>query len=357
MRELQRTQFPRKDVLDMANQALDWGKLDFSYHKAEYRYVSNYRNGEWDEGCLTTDDQVVLSECAGVLQYAQTCFEGLKAYRTVDGRIVTFRPDLNAERMVNTAKRLVMPPFPKERFIDAVRQVVKANQDWVPPYGTGATLYLRPYMFGTNPVIGVKPATEYQFRIFVTPVGPYFKGGAKPISLCVSDYDRAAPRGTGHVKAGLNYAMSLYPLEEAHRSGFNENVYLDPATRTKIEETGGANVLFVDRDGNLVVPKSGSILPSVTRRSLTAVAEKYLNRKVIEREVLISEIKDFVECGLCGTAAVISPVGRIVDHDTEILFPSGMEKMGPVTQQLYDTLTGIQMGRLEAPEGWICEIC
>jgi len=296
---------------------------------------------------------VVLSECAGVLQYAQTCFEGLKAYTTEDGKIVCFRPDLNAERMEDSAKRLEMPVFPKERFIDAVEKVVKANAAFVPPYGSGATLYIRPYMFGSNPVIGVKPADEYQFRILTTPVGPYFKGGAKPITIKVSDFDRAAPHGTGHIKAGLNYAMSLHAIVTAHEEGFAENMYLDAATRTKVEETGGANFIFVTKDNKVVTPKSSSILPSITRRSLLYVAKEYLGLEVEEREVFFDEVKDFAECGLCGTAAVVSPVGKIVDHGKEICFPAGMEKMGPTTQKLYDTLTGIQMGRIEAPEGWI----
>ncbi|MBO5278014.1 MAG: branched-chain amino acid aminotransferase [Lachnospiraceae bacterium] len=332
---------------------IDWSNLGFGYIQTDYRYVSNFKNGAWDEGQLTTDANVVISECAGVLQYAQTCFEGLKAYETDDGHIVCFRPDLNAERMVSSAERLEMPVFSKERFIDAVHQVVAANADFVPPYGTGATLYIRPYMFGSSAVIGVKPAEEYQFRIFCTPVGPYFKGGVKPLTIRVSDFDRAAPHGTGHIKAGLNYAMSLHAIVDAHHQGFDENMYLDPGTRTKVEETGGANFIFVTKDNTVVTPKSGSILPSITRRSLIYVAEHYLGLKVEEREVEFSEVKDFAECGLCGTAAVISPVGKIVDHGNEICLPAGMEKMGPVTQKLYDTLTGIQMGRIEAPEGWI----
>ena len=297
----------------MGKKALDWANMGFTYQVTDQRYVANYKDGAWDAGGLTADDKIVLSEDAGVLQYSQSVFEGLKAYTTQDGRIVCFRPDLNAARMHDSALRLEMPPFPEDRFVAAVKEVVAANADWVPPYGSGATLYIRPYMFASSPVIGVAPAEEYQFRIFVTPVGPYFKGGAKPIAVKVSDFDRAAPRGTGHIKAGLNYA-------------------------------------------NLVVPKSDSILPSITRRSLVYVAEHYLGLKVVEREVLLSEVPNFTECGLCGTAAVISPVGKINDHGREILFPSGMEKMGPVMQKLYDTLTGIQMGRLEAPEGWIFRV-
>ncbi len=335
---------------------IDWSNLGFGYIETDKRYVSNYKNGAWDDGALIDDPTVTMSECACVLQYAQTCFEGLKAYTTEDGRIVCFRPDLNASRMAETCKRLEMPVFPEDRFVQAVVDTVKANADYVPPYGSGATLYIRPYMFGSNAVIGVKPAEEYQFRIFTTPVGPYFKGGAKPIVIRVSDFDRAAPHGTGHIKAGLNYAMSLHAIVDAHNKGFAENMYLDAATRTKVEETGGANFIFITKDGKLVTPKSDSILPSITRRSLMVVAEKYLGMTVEHREVYFDEVKDFAECGLCGTAAVISPVGKIDDHGKEICLPSGMDDMGPVTKKLYDTLTGIQMGRIEAPEGWIKEI-
>ena len=337
----------------MSNKNLDWANLGFGYVQTDKRYVANFKNGAWEEGFLTEDATVALNECAGVFQYAQTVFEGLKAYRTEDGRIVTFRPDLNAKRMADSARRLEMPVYPEDKFVEAVEAVVAANADFVPPYGSGATMYLRPFMFGSNQVIGVKPATEYQFRIFATPVGPYFKGGVRPLTLRVCDLDRAAPRGTGHIKAGLNYAMSLHAIVDAHDQGYDENMYLDSATRTKVEETGGANFIFVTKDGKLVTPKSETILPSITRRSLCYVAKEYLGMEVEEREVLLSEVKDFAECGLCGTAAVISPVGKVVDHGEEICFPSGMTEMGPTIKKLYDTLTGIQMGRLEAPEGWI----
>ena len=335
---------------------LDWKNLGFGYIKTDYRYVSDYKDGKWGCGKLITDDKVIMSECACVLQYAQTCFEGLKAYRTKDGSVVCFRPDLNAERMQQSALRLEMPAFPKERFLDAVKQVVNANIDWIPPYGSGASLYIRPYMFGINPVMGVKPATEFQFRIFVSPVGPYFKGGIKPITLRVPDFDRAAPRGTGHVKAGLNYAMSLHAIVDAHNQGYNENMYLDSLTRTKVEETGGANIIFITKNNEVVTPKSSTILPSITRRSLMYVAEHYLGLKTIEREIFVNELKDFKECALCGTAAVLSPVCKVVNKDEEIIFPSGMEFSGEITQKLYKTLTGIQMGEINAPEGWIYKI-
>ncbi len=337
----------------MEKKNIDWSNLGFAYMKTDYRYVSEFKNGAWDEGKMITDDTVTISECAGVLQYAQTVFEGLKAYTTEDGKVVTFRPDLNGERLENSAKRLEMPVFPKERFIQAVTETVKANIGYVPPYGSGATLYIRPFMFGSNAVIGVKPADEYQFRVFTTPVGPYFKGGIKPITIRITDFDRAAPHGTGHIKAGLNYAMSMHAIVDAHNQGFDENMYLDAQTRTKVEETGGANFLFVTKDGKVITPKSDSILPSITRRSLIYVAKEYLGLEAEEREIYVDELKDMAECGLCGTAAVISPVGKIVDHGKEICLPSGMTEMGPVTKKLYDTLTGIQIGRIEAPKGWI----
>ncbi len=337
----------------MAKKDIDWSNLGFGYVKTDKRFVANYKDGAWDNGVITDDDKVVINECAGVLQYSQSCFEGMKAYTTENGHTVIFRPDMNASRMADSCRRLEMPVFPEDKFVEAIAETVRANEDWVPPYGSGASLYIRPYMFGSNPVIGVKPADEYQFRVFTTPVGPYFKGGAKPLTIKVSDFDRAAPHGTGHIKAGLNYAMSLHAIVTAHAEGYAENMYLDPATRTKVEETGGANFLFVTKDGKVVTPKSDSILPSITRRSLVHVAKEYLGLEVEEREVLFDEVKDFAECGLCGTAAVISPVGKIVDHGKEICLPSGMDEMGPVTKKLYETLTGIQMGRIEAPKGWI----
>ena len=333
-------------------ETLDFGSLSFAYTKTDYRYVTNYADGQWDEGGLTRDADIVLNESACVLHYCQACFEGMKAYRTKDGRIVCFRPELNEARMADSCRRMVMPVLPEGRFLEAVRETVRANLPYLPPYGTGASLYLRPIMFGTTPLLGVKPAKEFQFRLFASPVGPYFKGGVRPLKLRVCDFDRAAPRGTGHIKAGLNYAMSLYAITDAHEKGYDENVYLDPATRTCIEETGGANLLFVSKQGHLVVPASSSILPSITRRSLVQVAKDYLGLVVEERPVKLSEIQDFSECGLCGTAAVISPVGSIDDHGKV----STYEGLGPVVSRLRQTLTGIQMGDIPAPDGWLMEI-
>ena len=345
-----------KRRIHMAKVDLDWGNIGFNYRQTPYRYVTTYDGEKWDEGGLTDDPYVHISESSGVLQYSQSAFEGLKAYTTVDGRIVTFRPNLNDERLKDSCDRLVIPRLPEGRFIEAVEKTVAANKDYVPPYGSGATLYIRPFIYGSGAVIGVEPAPEYQFRLYTTPVGPYFKGGAKPITIRVCDLDRAAPKGTGHIKAGLNYAMSLYAIADAHNKGFAENMFLDAQTRTKVEETGGANFIFVTKDGKIVTPKSETILPSITRRSILYVAEHILGLETEEREVYFDELKDFQEAGLCGTAAVISPLGRVVRDDESITFPAGLEKMGETLQTLYDTLVGIQMGTIEAPEGWIHEI-
>ena len=340
----------------MEKKNIDWENLGFGYYQTDKRFVANFKDGKWDDGAIIDNATVAINECAGVLQYCQTCFEGMKAYTTKDGHVVVFRPDMNAQRMADSAARLEMPVFPVDKFVDAVEQVVKANLDFVPPYGTGASLYLRPVMFATGPVMGVKPAMEYQFRIFASPVGPYFKkGGASSLVLRVSDFDRSAPNGTGHIKAGLNYAMSLHAIQTAHDEGFNENLYLDAKTRTKVEETGGANFFFVTADNKVVTPKSNTILPSITRRSLMELA-KNLGYEVEEREVYLSELDKFVECGLCGTAAVISPVGKINDHGHEIVFKNSQNGKGPVSERLYNTLTGIQFGEIEGPEGWVKQI-
>ena len=340
----------------MEKKDLDWGNLSFAYMHTDYSYVCNYKDGAWEEGGLTSDHTVTLSECAGLLHYCQEVFEGLKAYTTENGDIVCFRPDMNAQRMYDSAARLEMPSFPKDKFVEAVEMVVRANAAWVPPFGSGATLYIRPFMFATGDVIGVKPATEYQFRILVTPVGPYYKGGVKPVKLQVSEFDRAAPHGTGNIKAGLNYAMSLHPSVIAHSKGYADNLFLDPQTRTYVEEAGGANVLFVKKDGTLVVPQSftDSILPSITRRSLVDVAEKMLGMTVEQRPVRFDEIDQFVECGMCGTAAVISPVGQIDNGDKSVVY--GMEHVGPVMKKLRETLTGIQSGAIEDQFGWVHKI-
>ena len=330
---------------------VDYKTLGFSYHEIPYRFVAKYKDGKWDDGCLSDNSNVVLNESAAILQYCGQVFEGLKAYRTVDNRVVLFRPDMNARRLHDSAEVMQMPPFDEKRFVDAVKEVVKANIDYVPPYNSGASLYLRPYIFGTNPILGVKPASEYEFRIFGSPVGPYFVGDKSLKRLFVSSYDRTAPHGTGNIKAGLNYAMSLRPYVCAHKAEYDENLYLDSASRTYIEETGGANILFIDKNNKVVTPKSDSILPSITRKSILYVAKHYLNLEIEERPINVNELDNFVECGLCGTAAVIAPVGSITDNDKEYEF-----KTGPIVDKLRDMLLGIQKGAVEAPDGWIVEV-
>ena len=339
----------------MEKQNLDWANIGFGYRKTHASYVSYYKDGKWDDGAMTADNTVTLSEAACVFHYAQCCFEGIKAYTTEDGRIVMFRPDQNAKRMKDTCERLMMPVFPEERFLEAVTRTVRENADFVPPYGSGASLYIRPFMIGSGPVLGVSPAEEYLFRVLVTPVGPYYKGGMKPIRVVVSDYDRAAPHGTGNVKAGLNYAMSMYPGQLAHAEGYSECLYLDPATRTKIEEAGGANFIAVTKSGKLITPKSDSILPSITRRSVLQIAKDVLGIEVEETDLYIDQLDEIAEAGLCGTAAVISPIGSVDYHGKRHVFYSETE-VGPVIKKLYETLVGIQNGKLPAPEGWIYQV-
>lgn len=335
---------------------LDWENLGFEYHKLPFRYVSYYKNGSWDEGSLSEDSTLHISESSPALHYGQQAFEGLKAYRTKDGSIQLFRPDRNAERLQATADRLLMPRVSTEQFVDAVKQVVKANQDYVPPYGTGATLYLRPLLIGVGDIIGVKPADEYIFTVFAMPVGSYFKGGLTPTNFIVSeDFDRAAPYGTGAAKVGGNYAGSLLPGKQAKSAGYSDVIYLDPATHTKIEEVGAANFFGITADNEFITPLSPSILPSITKYSLLELAEKRLGMTVIEGDVPVAELDKFVEAGACGTAAVISPIGAIDYKNQKHVFYSETE-VGPVTRRLYDELVGIQFGDVEAPEGWIVKV-
>ena len=334
---------------------IDWKNLGFSYIKTDYRFISYWKDGKWDDGEMTTDNKVHISEGSPVLHYGQSCFEGMKAYRTKDGSINLFRPEENAKRMINSCQRLLMPEFPVEKFVEAAKAVVKANEKWVPPYNTGSTLYLRPYLMGVGDNIGVSPAAEYIFSIFAMPVGPYFKGGLTPTNFIVSDYDRAAPHGTGAAKVGGNYASSLLPGKEAHDRNFSDCIYLDPATHTKIEEVGSANFFGITKDNRFVTPKSPSILPSITKYSLLYLAEHHLGMQVEEGDVYIDKLDEFSEAGACGTAAVISPIGGIQHGDNFHVFYSETE-VGPVTRKLYEELTGIQFGDIEAPEGWIVKV-
>lgn len=334
---------------------IDWGKLGFSYMKTDFSYVSKWSNGQWDEGKLVEENTLTISQSSTALHYGQQCFEGLKAYRTKEGKIQLFRPDRNAARLNDSCRRILMPEVPVEKFIDACMQVVKANEHFVPPYGTDATFYLRPFVIGVGDNIGVKPAPEYIFCVFGLPVGPYFKGGMTPVNFITSDYDRAAPYGTGAAKVGGNYAGSLLPHEEAVKKGFADCIYLDPATHTKIEEVGAANFFGITKDNKFVTPKSPSILPSITKYSLLHVAKEYLGLETEERDVFIDKLDEFKEAGACGTAAVITPIGGIEHKGKLHVFHSETE-VGPITKKLYDTLVGIQFGDIEAPEGWIYEV-
>lgn len=334
---------------------IDWNNLGFEYIKTDFRYISTWKDGKWDEGHLTEDNMLHISEASCALHYGQQCFEGLKAYRTKNGDIQLFRPDRNAARLNDSLNKLLMPEIPEEKFIDACMQVVKANKDYVPPYGTGATLYLRPFVIGVGDNIGVKPAPEYIFCVFCLPVGAYFKGGMTPCNFMIADYDRAAPHGTGGQKVGGNYASSMHPHKIAADRGFADCIYLDPATRTYIEEVGAANFFGITKNNEFVTPKSPSVLPSITKYSLMEIAEKYLDMPVYERKVPISSLDEFKEAGACGTAAVITPIGGIEYKDKLHVFYSETE-VGPITKELYRILCGIQFGDVEGPEGWIFKV-
>lgn len=334
---------------------IDWNNLGFNYIKTDFRYISTWKNGAWDEGHLTEDNMLSISEASTALHYGQQCFEGLKAYRTKDGSIQLFRPNENSKRINKSLRKLLMPEIPEEKFIKACMDVVKANEHFVPPYGTGATLYLRPFVIGVGHNIGVKPAPEYLFSIFCVPVGAYFKEGLKPVNFMISDYDRAAPRGTGAAKVGGNYAASMEAHEIALKRGFADCIYLDPATNTKIEEVGAANFFGITKNDEFITPLSPSILPSITKYSLMHIAKEYLELKVSEGDVYIDDLDEFKEAGACGTAAVITPIGGIEYKGKLHVFYSETE-VGPITRKLYDTLVGIQFGDVKAPEGWIYKV-
>lgn len=339
----------------MQKKDIKWSELGFSYIKTDKRYISRWKDGKWDDGQLVEDNMISVNEGSTSLHYGQQCFEGLKAYATKDGGIQLFRPDENAKRMQNSCEGVMMPAVPIEKFIDACMQVVKANEAWVPPYGSGATFYLRPFVIGVGDNIGVRPAPEYIFGVFGMPVGPYFKGGMSPVNFATTDYDRAAPYGTGKIKVGGNYAASLRAHEEAVKRGFADCIYLDPKTHTKIEEVGAANFFGITKDNKFITPNSSSILPSITRRSLVQVARDYLKMEALETDVYIDDIDKFAETGACGTAAVITPIGGI-EHKGKLHVFYSEKEVGPVTKKLYDTLYGIQMGDIEAPEGWIYKV-
>jgi len=318
-------------------------------------FVCRYKDGKWGKGEMVEDDRLSVHVSATALHYGQTCFEGLKAYRGKDDKMVLFRPDENAKRMIKSCQRTLMQEFPVERFVQACKDTVRANSEFVPPYGSGATLYIRPFMFGDGANIGVKPAPEFVFCVFCMPVGAYFKGGLTPVNFDISDYDRAAPAGTGAVKVGGNYVASMLPHQKSAEAGFADCIYLDPATHTKIEEVGAANFFGITHDDKFVTPKSPSILPSITKNSLIYLAKNHLKMEVEERDVLVDNLAEFKEAGACGTAAVITPIGGISYKNKLHTFYS-QTKVGPITTKLYEMLTGIQFGQIPAPEGWLVQI-
>ena len=330
---------------------LDWESLGFNYYRTEWNVRYCYRDGKWSEMELSDSEYFPMHISAACLHYGLEVFEGLKAFRGVDGKIRIFRAEASAARMQSSAAKLCLPVPTTEMFIEGCKEVVRRNLDFVPPYGTGSSsLYLRPLLIGTNPVLGVKAATEAMLIIFSSPVGAYFKEGLLPISAVIDrDQDRAAPRGTGDVKVGGNYASSILSGARAHSMGYANVLYLDTHERKYIEEFGAANFFGV-RDGKYITPKSGSILPSITNNSLRQLARN-LGLEVEERPVPIEELELFDECGACGTAAFISPVTKIVDLQTEKVYSFG-DKIGEYSQKLFDALQDIQYGRAEDPYGW-----
>ena len=350
----------------IGGKALNWAELGFEYVRTDWRFSARWRDGQWDEGGPLDSEIMPLHEGSPALHYAQQCFEGMKAQAARDGRVLLFRPELNSERMKQAAGRLLMPEVPTELFMRGVETAVRENRAWIPPFGSGASLYVRPMLVGAGENLGLRPAKEFEFRVFASPVGPYYKqAGLAPITLAVSALDRAAPHGTGSFKVGANYAGGLLATREAQRRGASEALYLDAAERRCIDEAGSANILIVMRDGSLVTPRSAAVLPSVTRRSLMRLAADRLGMNVAERPIdLRAEFDDFVEMGACGTAAVVSPISRVwFDGAWRVVnrkeFGGELEgggAVGPVMRQLYDLLVGIQQGEIVEDYGWVREI-
>lgn len=342
----------------LAKKDLDWENLTFNYVKTDYRFVASYENGEWLEGRNVANEMMEIHEGSPALHYGQQCFEGLKAQTTKDGRVLLFRADQNAKRLRNTGARLLMPDIPEELFLQGVEETVRANYAWIPPFGSGASLYIRPLYIGVGENLGLRPATKFEFRVFVSPVGPYYKGGGiSLISLAVTEFDRAAPSGTGNVKAGANYAGGLLSTLTAQEKGANEALYLDSAERRYLDEAGSANILLAMSDNRFVTPKSKAILPGVTRRSIMELAKDELKLEIEERPVdLMKEISEIEEMAACGTAAVISPVGKIFVNNQWYKFYKNGEEVGPIMQHLYESLTQIQCGEKPDPYGWTHQI-
>jgi len=320
---------------------INWDKLGFEYMPTKANIRFHFADGKWDDGKIYDSYDITLSVAANCLHYGQALFEGLKAFHCKDGKVRIFRPDENGMRLNASARRLLMPEFPVDCFVKAVKTVVKANIDYIPPYGTGGSLYIRPVMIGTSPQIGVGASSEYELIILVTPVGPYYKGGIKPVDAMISrDYDRAAPHGMGHVKAAGNYAASLLPSKLAKEAHCPVALFLDPATHQWVDEFGTSNFLAITNDGTYVTSQSSSILPSITNKSLMEIAAK-MGIKTERRPVRVTELPEFAEVAACGTAVVITPVGRIFDGDQVYTYS---QEIGPMLKKLYDEMTGIQYG-------------
>jgi branched-chain amino acid aminotransferase len=339
----------------MEKAQLDWPKLDFGYHPTDYNIRLIWKDGAWDQGTLTPDETITMHIAATCLHYGQQCFEGLKAFETKSGEVVVFRIDENAKRLARSCKKIIMPPVPEETFIDAVYRVINANRKYIPPYGTGASLYIRPLVLGTGPQVGVRPAEEYVFMVLVTPVGPYFKTGYKPVHLIVEEeVDRAAPLGVGDVKVGGNYAAGLRASIRARERGFTEVLYLDAKHKRYIDESGPANFYGITQDDQYITPDSESILPSITNKSLITLAEE-MGLRPQYREIDVEELFELKEAGCCGTAAVITPVGSITYRDRKVVY-SKDDQPGPISTQLYNKLTAIQVGDEPDEYGWLFRV-
>lgn len=343
------------EEITMDKAPLDWPNLEFGYRKTDKNIRFTWKDGVWDKGVLTEDETIPLHMAATCLHYGQECFEGLKVFETKSGDAVVFRIDENAKRFVHSCEKILMEPVSEVTFIDAVFRVVKANRRFVPPHGTGASLYIRPLMLGTGPQVGVKPAGEYMFMVFVTPVGPYFKTGFKPVDLIVEEkVDRAAPLGVGDVKVGGNYAAGLRASMAARAKGYTEVLYLDAKHKRYIDESGPANFYGITKDNQYVTPDSESILPSITNKSIVTLAEE-IGLRPQRREVDIEEIFEFKEAGCCGTAAVITPVGSITFRDRKVVY-SKDGNAGKYSTELYEKLTAIQVGDAPDDYDWVRRI-
>lgn len=331
---------------------LDWKNLPFNYFKTDFNVRCYWRDGKWGSLEISDSEYIQLHMAATTLHYGQEAFEGLKAYTGKDGKVRLFRVEDNAHRMSDTARYILMPEVPENLFIEAVKLAVKMNAKYIPPYGTGATLYIRPLLIGVGPEVGVRPSKEYLFIVFVTPVGPYFKEGFKPVNMMICrEFDRAAPLGTGHVKVGGNYAASLLSIKKAHELGFSTVIYLDAKEKKYIDESGPANFFGIKRN-TYITPDSRSILPSITNKSLMELARD-LGMKVEKRPVPVEELDEFEEAGACGTAAVITPIKSITDPENQKIYTYCKDdKPGEVCTKLYNELTAIQFGEIPDRFNW-----